>query len=87
MTAGTRFDVYDGLSRGTGIQPRIGVTHRLDRTGTLLRAAYGRIFLTPYNENLVLASSTGAGGFVLSTFAGTHFVTPRAVQAELSVRF
>jgi hypothetical protein len=23
----------------------------------------------------------------LSTFAGTHFVTPRAVQAELSVRF
>jgi hypothetical protein len=23
----------------------------------------------------------------LSTFAGTHFVTPRAVQAELTVRF
>jgi len=63
VMAGTRFDVYDGLSHGTGIQPRIGVTYRLDRTNTLLRVAYGRIFLTPYNENLVLASSTGAGGF------------------------
>jgi hypothetical protein len=63
VMAGTRFDVYDGLSHGTGIQPRVGVTYRIDRTDTLLRAAYGRIFLTPYNENLVLASSTGVGGF------------------------
>jgi hypothetical protein len=63
VTAGSRFDVYDGLSHNTGIQPRVGVTYRLDETNTLFRAAYGRIFLTPYNENLVLASSTGAGGF------------------------
>ena len=63
VMAGTRLDVYDGLSQGNGIQPRVGLTYRIDRTDTLLRAAYGRIFLTPYNENLVLASSTGAGGF------------------------
>ena len=63
VMAGTRFDVYDGLSHGTGFQPRLGVTYRFDQTNTLLRAGYGRILLTPYNENLLLASSTGTGGF------------------------
>ena len=38
------------------------MSYRAPRTGTLLRASYGRIFLTPYNENLVLSSSTGPGG-------------------------
>lgn len=61
--AGARVDIYDGLSRAIGIQPRLGITYRVDRTNTVWRAGYGRIFLTPYNENLVLASSTGAGGF------------------------
>jgi hypothetical protein len=57
-TAGLRVDRYDGLSAGTGVQPRLGASYRIDRTGTAWRASYGRIFLTPYNENLVLASST-----------------------------
>src|SRR5205807_1086454 len=59
LMGGVRFDSYDGLSRGTGLQPRIGVSYRAPGTDTLLRASYGRIFLTPYNENLVLASATG----------------------------
>jgi len=63
VTGGVRLDVYNGLSRATGVQPRFGAVYRIDRTETILRASYGRIFLTPYNENLVLASSTGRGGF------------------------
>lgn len=59
LMAGLRFDAYDGLSTATGLQPRLGASYRMPGTGTLLRASYGRIFLTPYNENLVLASSTG----------------------------
>ncbi len=63
LTGGLRLDIYDGLSRATGVQPRLGAAYRLDRSDTILRVSYGRIFLTPYNENLVLASSTGSGGF------------------------
>jgi hypothetical protein len=32
------------------------------RTGTVLRGSYTRNFETPYNENLILSSATGAGG-------------------------
>ncbi len=59
---GLRADNYDGLSSRTGIQPRAGLSYHLKKTGTVLRASYGRMFLTPYNENLVLSSSTGVGG-------------------------
>jgi len=88
VTAGSRFDVYDGLSHAMGIQPRVGVTYRLDQTNTLLRAAYGRVFLTPYNENLVLASSTGAGGFgggFLGSAGGAPLTPARRNQYNLGI--
>jgi hypothetical protein len=88
VTAGTRFDAYDGLSHSTGLQPRLGITYRLDRTNTLLRAGYGRIFLTPYNENLVLASSTGAGGFgggLLGSVGAAPLTTARRNQYDLGI--
>ena len=34
----------------------------MKRTGTVLRASFTRNFETPYNENLILSSATGAGG-------------------------
>ena len=40
VMAGTRFHVYDGLSHGTSIQPRIGMTYRFDRTNALLAISY-----------------------------------------------
>jgi len=63
VSAGLRWDSYRGMSEARAIQPRIGVTYRLGSSDTIVRASYGRIFLTPYNENLVLASSTGQSGF------------------------
>ena len=62
LNLGLRFDDYAGLSKGVGIQPRGGVTYQVRSTGTVLHLSYARVFLTPYNENLVLSSSTGAGG-------------------------
>lgn len=62
LNLGLRYDNYDGLSKGHGVQPRIGAAYQVRATGTVLYFSYARIFLTPYNENLVLSSSTGPGG-------------------------
>src|SRR5207302_9677907 len=87
--AGLRADVYDGLSHASGIQPRLGLSYRVDRTNTIWRASYGRIFLTPYNENLLLASSTGSGGFgggVLGSVGGAPLAPGRRNQYDVGVQ-
>ena len=65
---GLRLDRYDGLSQATAAEPRLGASYLLKRTGTVLRAAYSRTLETPYNENLILSSSTGAGGLATNVF-------------------
>jgi hypothetical protein len=62
LNLGLRYDNYNGLSDGHGFQPRTGIAYRVQATGTVLHVSYARVFLTPYNENLVLSSATGAGG-------------------------
>ena len=59
---GVRFDNYNGITKGKLVQPRLGISYHVKRTGTVLRASFTRNFETPYNENLVLSSATGAGG-------------------------
>jgi hypothetical protein len=59
---GVRFDNYNGITKGRLVQPRLGLSYHLKRTSTVLRASFTRNFETPYNENLVLSSATGAGG-------------------------
>ncbi len=68
---GGRVDNYNGISRRTLVQPRLGATYNIARTNTILRVGYGKLFLTPYNENLVVSSSTGVGGL-----EGAGFATP-----------
>jgi len=72
---GLRIDHYDGISRSTAAQPRVGFSYRVPWTGTILRASYARIMVTPYNENLVLSSSTGPGGLAGGAL-GNATVTP-----------
>ena len=57
---GLRGDHYDGLTTSSLIQPRIGLAYAVPGGGPILRASYGRTQETPYNENLVLASSPNA---------------------------
>ena len=59
---GMRGDNYNGLSSKYMAEPRVGATYNLTKTGTVLRGGYSRLMPTPYNENLILSSSTGNGG-------------------------
>ncbi len=68
LSPGLRYDRYDGLSHGQGLQPRLGISYLVKPTRTVFRAGYARQFLTPYNENLVISSSTGVGGLATNTF-------------------
>ncbi|MDE3156924.1 MAG: TonB-dependent receptor [Acidobacteriota bacterium] len=79
LDLGARFDRYDGLSRATAFEPRLGVSYQLP-TGGVLRAAWGKTLETPYNENLLLSSATGAGGLANTVFGavgGTALVPAR----------
>jgi Carboxypeptidase regulatory-like domain len=62
LNLGLRYDNYDGISQGSLLQPRVGASYNIKSTNTVLRGSYTRNFETPYNENLVLSSITGAGG-------------------------
>jgi outer membrane cobalamin receptor len=62
LSLGLRFDDYRGLSSDSSWQPRVGLAYHFKPTGTVLRASYSRTMETPYNENLLLSSSTGLGG-------------------------
>jgi hypothetical protein len=59
---GIRGDYYYGLTSNRAAEPRVAVAYNINSTGTVLRAGYARAMVTPYNENLILSSSTGVGG-------------------------
>jgi hypothetical protein len=70
VNLGLRADHYDGIgTSASAIEPRAGVSYQIKRTGTVFRASYGRTLETPYNENLVVSSSTGSGGLA-NAFGG-----------------
>jgi len=71
VSAGVRFDNYNGISKGKMWQPRLGVSYLFKPTNTVVRASYIRSFETPYNENLILSSSTGGNGLSDGILGGT----------------
>jgi Carboxypeptidase regulatory-like domain len=75
VNLGLRYDNYDGIGKGAGMQPRIGFAYHVAPTGTVLHLSYARVFLTPYNENLILSNSTGPGGLASGSL-GSASVTP-----------
>src|SRR5207248_6951659 len=60
-----------GITKATLFQPRLGVSYLIKRTNTVLRASYTRNLETPYNENLILSSITGAGGLANGVLGDT----------------
>ena len=56
INVGLRGDLYNGLSISRQLQPRMGVSYNVAKTGTVVRASYARTMETPFNENLVLSS-------------------------------
>jgi len=68
VNLGLRLDHYAGLSTATLVEPRLGLSYALPHGGPVLRASYGRSMETPYNENLLLSSTTGANGLANPAF-------------------
>jgi hypothetical protein len=62
---GIRGDKYNGISSYGQAEPRLGVAYNIKPTGTVLRVSYARTLETPFNENLVLAS-TGCNDVVVN---------------------
>lgn len=65
LSLGLRGDVYNGLTKATQLEPRVGVAYNIKPSGTVLRVSYARTLETPFNENLVL-SSNGCSNEVLA---------------------
>ena len=61
VSLGLRLDDYRGQSQDSRFQPRVGLAYHIKQTGTVLRGSYTQTMETPYNENLLLSSSTGIG--------------------------
>ena len=69
LSLGLRGDIYNGLVSHNEAEPRIGVAYNIKKTNTVLRVSYARLLETPFNENLVLAS-TGCASPVLNPLLG-----------------
>jgi hypothetical protein len=57
LNLGLRADIYNGITSTLQAEPRVGFAYNLKRTNTVLRGSYSRSLETPFNENLVLAST------------------------------
>jgi hypothetical protein len=54
---GIRGDIYNGLSSASQAEPRVGIAYNVKPTNTVLRISYARSLETPFNENLIIAST------------------------------
>ncbi len=54
---GARGDFYNALARDRQAEPRLGVAYNIKSTSTVLRVSYARSMESPFNENLVIAST------------------------------
>ncbi len=54
---GIRGDLYNGLSTAREAEPRVGIAYNIKPTNTVLRVSYARTLETPFNENLIIATT------------------------------
>jgi len=54
---GLRGDFYNALARDRQGEPRLGAAYNIKATNTVLRVSYARAMESPFNENLVIAST------------------------------
>jgi hypothetical protein len=54
---GIRGDEYNGLSAANQAEPRVGVAYNIKPSNTVLRLSYARTLETPFNENLIIATT------------------------------
>jgi hypothetical protein len=61
---GLRYDHNDLPSAEDQLEPRVGLAYHVEATGTVLRASYNRLFITPEYENILFSSSDLAASVV-----------------------
>jgi hypothetical protein len=85
---GIRGDLYRGIgtSRTSQAEPRIGIAYNIKPTNTVLRVSYARLLETPFNENLVVAS-TGDPQGVFASIAGTPAPIPPGQRNDFHAGF
>ena len=74
---GLRGDFYNGLTRDRQAEPRVGIAYNIKPSNTVLRVSYARTMESPFNENLVIAS-TGCNIPFLATLVPPPGVTCNA---------
>jgi hypothetical protein len=84
---GLRAERYDGIVAKNSPEPRAGISYNIKKTGTVLRAAYARTFETPFNENLLLSSSTGVGGLAQNVFGSTSVAIQPGFRNQFNTGF
>lgn len=84
---GLRFDKYNGLARNHGVQPRVGLIYRADPIKSSFHLNYSLVFITPYNENLIVASSSGPGSVSASLGAADSAVLNTGHRNQFNVGF
>jgi hypothetical protein len=57
LNLGLRADVYNGLSKASQIEPRVGIAYNIKPSSTVMRISYARTLETPFNENLILSNN------------------------------
>jgi len=57
VNVGLRGDFYNGLARDRQAEPRLGVAYNIRSTNTVLRVSYARTLESPFNENMIIAST------------------------------
>jgi hypothetical protein len=62
---GIRGDIYRGFSKDAQAQPRVGIAYHVKPSNTVLRVSYARTMESPFNENLIIAS-TGCSNPVIA---------------------
>ena len=74
FNVGIRGDIYRGIgSQSSQPEPRLGIAYNIKRSNTVLRVSYARIMETPFNENLIVATSVDP---VIAAFAGGNASGP-----------
>jgi carboxypeptidase family protein len=71
---GVRGDIYNGIATARQAEPRLGIAYNFKPTNTVLRVSYARTMETPFNENLIIAS-TGCNNAFLATLIPPPGVT------------
>lgn len=77
FNVGLRGDLYRGITSAQQLEPRLGIAYKISPSSTVLRISYARVLETPFNENLIIAS-TGCSVPVIAAIVPPPGVTCKA---------